>query len=799
MQYGHFDNTKREYVITNPQTPLPWINYLGSDEFCGLISANAGGYCFYKDPLLRRLLRYRYNNVPMDMGGRYLYLRDNDTSDFWSMSWMPVKKSLDKYKYECRHGMGYTWISSEYEDIEASTLFFVPKNENNEVWHCRIKNNSDRKRNLSMFSFVEFCLYNALKDQTDYQYTLSIGVTKVEDSVIYHVTNYKSDEIDENKYREDYNTDAVDIFTYFSCSEKIENFDTQRLDFLGDYGSLEAPKAVVENKCSNSIASGWNPVGVHHLDIELIAGEEKEITFVLGVAKKFGDEKLIIEKYKNSFNVEEEMEKLRKYWDENLSTYQAETPDEDINTMTNIWNQYQCRTTFNWSRSASFYESGIGRGMGFRDSCQDILGFVHMIPKEARERLIDIASTQFETGDAYHQYQPLTKKGAGSGFSDDHLWLIIATAQYIKESGDFDVLNEVVPYRCGLNSESGTLYEHLNRAVEFTMSHLGEHGLPLMLYADWNDAFHRSRLDDNMESVFVAMLFIYSVREMVEIAELKNDIQAKERFTNYIDKIYKAVNDFAWDGKWFAMGYSDILGKFGSKVNEEGKTWLLPQAWAVLAGASDNERLTKAMDSVNESLATEHGIVLFDPAYTNFSSAVGHVSFYIPGLKENAAVFCHSNPWAIIAETKLGRGDKAYEYHKALLPSTKNDISALRKTEPYVYCQMVAGKAHRNSGEGKNSWLTGTAAWSFFAISSFILGVRAGYKGLELDPVVPKHWKYFKVCRKFRGSEYDITFNNPRGVCKGIKSIKVNGSLIDGNVISYEAKGKKYFVEVEMG
>lgn len=786
MKYGHFDNTNKEYVITDPKTPLPWINYLGADEFCGLISHSAGGYCFYKDPLLRRILRYRYNNIPLDMGGRYLYIRDNESEDFWSTSWQPVRKPTTQYQYECRHGLGYTRISSEYAGISTSTLYFVPKNENTEVWVLDVTNKSDKVRNLSLFSFVEFCLFNALNDMTDYQFNLSIGLTQVKDSVIYHTTGY--------------NFGMTDVFTYFACNKPLTGYETQRADFLGSYGSLMDPRAVIENKCNNSIARGWSPIGSHQVSLSLNPGQTERIIFVLGVAYQMGDEQSTVNKYKTDAHIQEELNKLKAYWDQNLSAYQASTPDADVNTMVNIWNQYQCRTTFNWSRSASYYESGIGRGMGFRDSCQDVLGFVHMIPAEARVRLLDIASTQLEAGDAYHQYQPLTKKGAGGGFSDDHLWLILATAQYIKESGDKDVLREDVPYNCGDSGVSGSLYEHLDKALDFTMNHCGLHDIPLMLNADWNDCLNLNGDHQKAASVFTAELFVYASREMVQIADIMNDASGKAKYQRYVDEMCRRINEAAWDGKWFRRAWTEDGRVIGSASCEEGgQIYLLPQAWAVMANVADRERLTSSMDAVKERLATEHGIQLLQPGYRAFDNTIGSITMYPAGLKENGAIFCHPNPWAIIAEAILGRGDQAFEYYKAILPAAKNDISDIRKTEPYVYCQMIAGKEHTEFGEGKNSWLTGTAAWNLFAVTSYILGVRADYNGLQIDPAIPSSWDGFEVNRRFRNTTYHIQVKNPDHVSKGVKKITLDGKEIQGNIIPCQNDQQEHLVEVIMG
>jgi cellobiose phosphorylase len=784
MKYGYFDNKAKEYVITRPDTPLPWINYLGCEEYCGLMSNTAGGYSFYKDPRERRLTRYRYNNIPMDRGGRYIYLRDNKTKDFWSASWQPVMKDLDQYEYECRHGLGYTKIKSKYAGISTETLYFVPLGENLEIWMITIKNETKKKRDLSAFSFVEFCLWDALNDMTDYQYNLNIGETSYGDGIIYHMSRFRV----EGKF-----------LAYFACSnEKVARFDSQRRDFLGYYGSLENPEAVVSGKCKNSIACGWSPVGAHQVNMKLAAGEERTLIFVLGYAEKPSEPAKFVKKYKDKASVEDALNALKKQWDLNLSKFSVKTEDEDMNTMVNIWNQYQVRSTFNWSRSASYYESGIGRGMGFRDSNQDTMGFVYQIPEKVKQRIIDLASTQFEEGDANHQYSPLTKKGSGRGYSDDHLWLVLSVASYIKETGDIDFLCEDVPYDTGKTS---TLYEHLERAINYSLTHVGAHGLPLIGFADWNDCLNLTvdKQKNKAESVMVAMMLVSAAREMSRLAEAFGKTEDTEKYVEIVKDISTKINEVAWDGDWYLRAFDDEERPVGSSKNKEGQIFLEPQPWAVMSGAADLERAKKCMDSVKKHLATEHGVMILKPSFTKFYPELGSISMYPPGLKENGAIFCHPNPWAMIAEAILGRGDIAFKYYKAIMPAARNSIAHIHKTEPYVYCQMIAGADHKDFGEGKNSWLTGSAAWNFIAASQWILGLRPDYRGLTIDPCIPKEWNGFEAKRHFRGCDLYITVRNPEHVSKGVKSVTIDGKKAGSNLIPAFKDKKDHHVEVIMG
>ncbi|MCX7711214.1 MAG: glycosyl transferase [Clostridia bacterium] len=811
MKYGYFNDTNKEYVITTPKTPYPWINYLGSQEFFSLISNTAGGYCFYKDARLRRITRYRYNNVPVDFGGRYFYIHDGD--DFWSPGWMPVRKDLDKY--ECRHGMGYTVISGERNGIKAETLFFVPVNFNGEVHKVTVKNTGASEKNVTLFSFIEFCLWNALDDMTNFQRNFSTGEVEIDGSAIYHKTEYR---------------ERRNHYAFYSVNTPIDGFDTDRDSFLGMYKGFDEPAAVVEGKSRNSVAHGWSPIASHSMNIKLAPGEEKEFVFVLGyveneVDKKFNADgsinktkaKAMIDSFKDSKAVEQAFNELKKYWDNLLSKFSVKTGDEKLDRMVNIWNQYQCMVTFNMSRSASYFESGIGRGMGFRDSNQDLLGFVHQIPERAKERLLDIAATQLEDGGAYHQYQPLTKKGnneIGGNFNDDPLWLILATAAYIKETGDFNILEEEVPFDNNENKKA-SMFEHLKRSFYHVVNNLGPHGLPLIGRADWNDCLNlncfSSTPDESFqtttskdgkvaESVLIAGMFVFIGQDYVKICEylgLKDEAKAASA---HIKTMKETVMKYGYDGDWFLRAYDDFGNKIGSKECEEGKIFIESQGFCVMAEIGvESGAAQRALDSVKEYLDTPYGIVLLNPAYTKYHINLGEISTYPQGYKENAGIFCHNNPWIIAGETVLGRGDRAFEYYSKIAPAYLEEISDIHKTEPYVYSQMIAGKDAVKPGEAKNSWLTGTAAWNFAAITQWILGIKPDYEGLAVDPCIPSSWDGFKVTRHYRGSIYNITVKNPNHVSKGIKKLVVDGNEFIGNVLPIFEDGKEHSVEVVMG
>ncbi|HKM94468.1 MAG TPA: hypothetical protein VJY41_12505 [Prolixibacteraceae bacterium] len=812
MKFGHFDDKNREYVITNPQTPYPWINYLGNEDFFSLISNTAGGYSFYKDAKFRRLTRYRYNNVPTDAGGRYFYIKDGDT--VWSPGWKPMKTPLDKY--ECRHGMNYTSIEGVKNGVSAKVLFFVPLKTWAEVQKLTLTNNSKEVKKLKLFSFVEWALWNAASDMENFQRNFSTGEVEIEDSVIYHKTEYK---------------ERRDHYAYYSVNTPIQGYDTDRESFFGLYNGFHEPQTVLAGQPNMTEAHGWSPVASHYIEVELQPGESKDFVFVLGYVENAEDEKWesknIINKTKAKatiakFNTVEKVDaalaELRTYWDNLLSIYSVKTGEEKLDRMVNIWNQYQCMITFNFSRSASYFESGIGRGMGFRDSNQDLIGFVHQIPERARERIIDIASTQFPDGGCYHQYQPLTKRGnndIGGGFNDDPLWLILGTISYIKETGDFGILDEMVPFDNDM-SIARSLFDHLSVSFDHVVNNLGPHGLPLIGRADWNDCLNLNCFSNDpnesfqttenksegtkAESLMIAGLFVVYGNDYVELCKELGKTDEAARAQKHVDQMVDAVKKHGWDGEWFLRAYDYYGNKIGSNENEEGKIFIESNGWCAMAGIGKEEGMVeKALDSVKERLDCEHGIVLNNPPFTKYYIEYGEISSYPQGYKENAGIFCHNNPWIIIGETLIGRGDQAWEYFRKICPSYLEDISELHRTEPYVYAQMIAGKDAFKPGEAKNSWLTGTASWNFYTISQYILGIQPQYDGLKIEPCIPKEWDGFEVTRKFRNATYNIKVENPKHVNTGIEQVMVDGQVQKSNVLPIFNDGKNHEIKIILG
>lgn len=786
MKYGHFDDQKREYVITNPVTPWPWINYLGNEDFFSLVSNSAGGYSFYKDAKFRRLNRYRYNNMPMDNGGRYFFIKDGDT--IWSPGWKPVKTALDSY--ECRHGMSYTKITGEKNGIEAETLFFVPLKTWAEIQKVKLTNKSTETKTIQFFSFNEWCLWNAEDDQNNLQRNLSTGEVEIDGSTLYHKTEYK---------------ERRNHYAFYHLNAAIDGYDTDRESFVGLYNEISGPQAVLDGKPRNSHAHGWSPIASHYKEITLKAGESQDLIFVLGYIENPEDEKweskgvinkipakALIAKFDTTEKVDAALAELATYWDELLSIYNIQSGDDRLNRMVNIWNQYQCMVTFNMSRSASFFEVGIGRGMGFRDSNQDLIGFVHQIPERAKERILDIAATQLETGGAYHQYQPLTKRGndaIGGNFNDDPLWLILSTTAYIKETGDFSILDEMVPYKND-ESKAQPLYDHLKRSFYFTVNNLGPHGLPLIGRADWNDCLNLNCFSSNpnesfqttqnntegskAESIMIAGLFVLYGRDFIELSKRIGKADEATTAQLHVDAMVESVKQHGWDGEWYLRAYDFFGNKVGSEENEEGKIFIESQGWCTMAEIGKEEGLVrKSLDSVKERLDCEYGIVLNNPAFTKYVIEYGEISTYPKGYKENAGIFCHNNPWIMIGETKIGNAERAWEYYTKICPAYLEDISELHRTEPYVYAQMVAGKDAAKPGEAKNSWLTGTAAWNFYAISQHILGIKPQYDGMLIEPCIPASVGDFSIQRKFRGKLLKMDFRNNYN--KGEVSITLNG------------------------
>ena len=811
MKFGYFDDENREYVITTPRTPLPWINYLGCKEFFTLISNTCGGYTFYKDAKLLRMTRYRYNDVPNDINGKYFYIKEGGS--IWNPGWKPAQTELDSY--ECRHGIGYSRFTGMKNQLEASVLTFIPMDDNCEISQVKLTNQSDSKKTVSLFSYVEWCLWNADDDSRNFQRNLSTGEVEVVGSAIYHKT----------EYRERRNHYAV-----YSVNTPVDGFDTNRDAFLGAYRGAANPEVVEKGQASNSVAHGWSPIASHQINVTLEPGESKTFVFVLGYIENPEDQKweapgiinkkpaeAMLAKYQTDADVDKAFASLNEYWNELLSKYTVKSSNDKVNRMVNIWNQYQCMVTFNMSRSASYYESGIGRGMGFRDSCQDLLGFVHLIPDRARQRIIDIASTQFEDGSAYHQYQPLTKKGnsdIGSGFNDDPLWLIAGTSAYVRETGDTSILTEQVPFD---NDESlaKPLLEHLKRSFDYIVTHKGPHGLPLIGRADWNDCLNLNCFSEHpgesfqtfgpsegpvAESVFIAGMFVKYGEEYAQLCELIGNQAEADYARTEVQKMYDAVLKDGWDGDWFVRAYDAYGKKIGSKECDEGQIYIESNGFCPLAGIGVKEGLAeKALDSVKEKLDTQYGVMILQPAYTKYHLELGEISSYPPGYKENAGIFCHNNPWVSIAETVIGRGDRAFEIYQKTCPAYVEEISEIHRTEPYVYSQMVAGADAYTPGEAKNSWLTGTAAWTFVNVSQHILGVYPTHQGLSINPCVPKGFGDFTLTRKFREGTYNIKVVNPDNVEKGIKSLTVDGKSVEGCIVPYVAGKTEYDIIVTMG
>ena len=822
-KYGFFDDDSREYVITNPKTPLPWINYLGSSDFFRLISNTAGGYCFYKDAKLLRLTRYRYNNSPADCGGHYFYIKDGET--VWNPGWQPTQTPLDSYT--CRHGLGYTVFASSKNGVAARQEVFVPVGDPCEVTRLTLANESETEKTLDLFSYVEFCLWNAMDDMSNFQRNFSIGEVEVSGSRIYHKTEYR---------------ERRNHFAVFAVNKEIAGFDTSRDDYVGLYSGAGAPQAVLEGKSRNSIAHGWAPVGSHHLVFTLAPGESVSVIFVLAYCENPADEKFeapgvirkapadaLFAKYRTDEQVDAALNALAEYWDDLLSRFRINSSDEKLDRLVNIWNPYQCMVTFNMSRSASYYESGLGRGMGFRDSCQDLLGFVHLIPERARERILDIANTQFADGSTYHQYQPLTKRGnmdVGSGFNDDPLWLIAGTSAYIRETGDFSILDEPCTFN---NSDADTapLLEHLRRSFRYTAEHKGPHGLPLIGRADWNDCLNLNCFSTEpgesfqttgpsegpvAESVFIAGMFVKYGNEYADLLDCLSTYQeaaaVRKETTDTaaapaetrdkaavlrkeaaavreeVSAMEAAVLDAGWDGSWFVRAYDAFSNPVGSHVCDEGQIFIEPQGMCVMAGiGKETGEAAAALKSVEERLECEYGIMLLQPAYTVYHPELGEITSYPPSYKENAGIFCHNNPWIACAEAVMGHGQRAFDVFKKTCPMYLEDRVNIRRTEPYAYCQMVAGMDAATPGEGKNSWLTGTAAWTFTCISQYILGIQPTLNGLQIDPCMPPDVKGFHIDRKFRGAVYHIDVDNTAGVEHGVVSLTVNGAVVEGTVI----------------
>ena len=805
MKYGYFDDAAREYIVETPATPMPWINYLGNEDFFSLISNTGGGYCFYRDARLRRLTRFRYNNTPSGIDGRFYYIKEADI--IWSPGFLPAKEPLDTYK--CRHGLGYTILESAKNGLSSSLTCFVPLGASCEINQLLIQNNSNYDRSFQLYSAVEWCFWNTIDDSQNFQRNLNIGEVEIDGSTLYHKTEYR---------------ERRNHYAFFHVNTPINGYDTDRDTFLGRFGSWSEPEMVQKGISQNSIASGWSPIACHRIDITLKPGEKIDLIFMIGYAENLPDQKWeslnvinkipaksLIERFSNIKDVQSAFKELTAYWDALLSHFQLESGDDKINRMINIWNQYQCIAAFHLSRSASSFESGTGRGMGFRDSCQDILGFVHLVPHLARARILDIAAIQFEDGSTYHQYQPLTKRGnrdIGSGFNDDPLWLIACTAVYIRETGDFKILEEPIPFDNTPGTEK-PLFEHLRRSIRYIATHTGPHGLPLIGRADWNDCLNLNCFSEEpdatfqtcdntdgktAESIFLAAMFVKYGKDYAVLCQHCGYGDEADEILKLAAQMKEAVLRHGWDGEWFLRAYDSFGNKVGSQTCEEGKIFAEAQGFCAMAGIGiENGFAQKALASTRKYLVNNYGIELLYPCYTSYRKELGEITSYPPGYKENGSIFCHNNPWVGIGHACVGNAEEAFDIYRRNCPAYLEEVSDIHKTEPYVYSQTIAGRNAPRYGEAKNSWLTGTAAWSFVEITQAILGIYADYDGLIIDPCVPKSFGDYKVTRIFRGVKYSITVHNT-GSEK--YEIKVDGKHIEGKTI-HPLEGKtEYEVEV---
>ncbi len=796
MKYGYFDDKNREYVIEKPDTPRSWSNYLGSKRYGAIITNNAGGYSFFQSAAQGRFTRLRFNAIPMDQPGRYIYLRDRDSGDYWSSSWQPVGKALDKFNSECRHGSAYTIISSEYSKIKTKTTYFVPLGKDYECWWTKVKNNDSKKRILSFFTYVEFaCNWNAFDDLINLQYTQYIAKMDIVDGIISHGSNVHLPEMPDNFEEKDQGR-----YTFLGITgAEISGFDTDREIFIGPYRNYANPEVVEKGKTTGSLATGDNPCGCLQVDIELQAGEAREFVVVMGIGKAGEEGKQAVEEIAKPGKVKAELELLKKHWHSMIDGFAAETPDKEFNSMINMWNPYNSLITFNWSRAASLVYAGERDGLGYRDSVQDFMGATQLVPEEVGERLELMITGQVSTGGAMpvvkqFSHQPgKEKKPAEEEYrSDDCLWLFDSVQAYVKETGNKDFYHKLLPYA---DQGEDTVIGHLRKAIEFNLQRSGANGLPCGLKADWNDCLE---LGHKGETVFVAMQLRHALKIYIEICMYTGkteDAVWAERKLSELDTI---IHSAAWDGSWYKRAFRYDGLAFGSNESEEGKIFMNPQSWAVISGHASPEKAQKAMDSLREHLDTDFGIMVCAPPYDKTDYRVIRATLMNKGMKENAGIFNHTQGWAVMAESMLGNGNQAWKYFKAFLPATYNEKAELRQIEPYVYSQSTHSKFSPRYGNSRVSWLSGTATWAYYAATHYILGIRPGYDSLLIDPCIPSGWKEFSISRNIRGKMVNIKFTNPDGNQKGIKKLLLNGKELGGNEIPYNEMKETNKVEALM-
>lgn len=798
MRYGYFDNERREYVIDRVDVPVSWTNYLGLGNLCAVLSHNAGGYAFYRSAEHGRITRFRPNGVPLDRPGHYVYLRDDATGDFWSVSWQPVGKPLDRASYECRHGLSYSKYRAEYEGILAEQTIFVTLEDDVELWDVRVKNVSDRPRTLSLFSYLEFSFHHVEIDNQNFQMSLYASGGSFEDGVIEYDFHYEPW-----------------TYHFHASSFEPDGFDTVRDAFLGPYRTETDPLAVARGWCSSSQEVTGNHCGALQKRLQLAPGEEARVVFMLG----HGDRehgKAVKAKYSDLAAVDRAFQAIRDYWDAKCSVFQARTPHEGLDTFTNIWNLYQAETCVVWSRFASFIEVGGRTGLGYRDTGQDIMAVVHTNPGKVRQRIRELLNGQVSAGYGLHLFDPdwfdpekqkaptfksptIAHAPAKSSYihgldhacSDDHLWLIPSILEFVKETGDLAFLDEVVPF---CDEGEATVWDHMKRGLDFSAAHVGRSGICLGLRADWNDCLNLG----GGESAMVSFLHFWALQAFLEAARFLGREEDVRKYGAMAAKVREACERELWDGKWYARGTTASGLRIGTQESEEAKVFMESNTWAVVSGAASKERGESAMDAVDEHLYSPWGLHLLQPSFSKPDDEIGFMGRVYKGIKENGAIFSHPNPWAVIAETVLGRGDRAMKFYDSLLPYNQNDRIEVREAEPYSYCQFVYGKEHPGHGRARHPWLTGSAGWNYTAVTRWILGVRTSFEGLVLDPCIPRDWPGFEVVRRWRGATYRIQVGNPSRVSKGVRSILLDGRPVEGAIPAQPA-GTTHDVLVTMG
>lgn len=791
--YGHFDPKNQEYIIDRYDTPTPWINYISNGHYCSIISQTGGGFSFFGDPRDFRISRYRYGGVAPDRPGKYLYLKDRDSGTYWSLGWQPVQKKPQSF--ECRHGLGYTIIKSKTEDITSQATFFVPE-EDCEIWLVRITNDSKQARHLDLTTYVEFSLRNALHEYLFYpnlKLFFQAHFDSQQNAIFYHQRHYNWHEMGR---------------LFITASAKVNGFECDREKFLGHYRGEGNPQAIETSQFGGSTLNGGDGCGALNMSLTLAPGQSRTIVVILGAEKKDpAMVKRLQNKYFNVKNVEAALKKVKTDWQKYLDAFKIETPSLAANEMLNLWHPYQCKVAFDWSRFVSGYNTGTGRGIGFRDTSQDVMGVINFLPAKAAAKIKLLAKNTFKEGRSYHVFFPASGEGEPTKYADDHLWLVHAVYQYLMETGDLKILKDKVPY---IDGQPSSLYDHLKGAVTYTLKNLGPHGLPKMFFADWNDCLNdicRKDRGEKGESVMAAMQLVLAAKQLAEMAELFGSKTEAKKFSDIARKMKDKINTIAWDGAWYVRAFTDAGKAIGSAKCAEGKIYLEPQAWSVISGVAYDEKNKEpwargktAMDSVYKLLNTKNGIKLLSPAYYSFPDNVGSLIHYPPGLKENAGVFCHANSWAIVAESILGRSDRAFRYYEQILPSAISQRLGQEKyaAEPYVYTQFVFGPDHQEFGRGSHSWLTGTASWTYLAFTQYLLGLRPTAQGLKIDPCLPKNWPGFTAQRIFRGARYLIKVTRQGHQGCGIKKILVDGQKTEGNILPVFKDKKEHLVKVTL-